>query len=102
MNTLSGTESVANRRKALNGSLKSWCCVCAAELGQALGREADPDNQEELQKHIYLDEQFFSQLSRAGALPAATPGTAQRHRELQSARAGRMLRSDWGRITPSP
>ena len=71
------------------GSLKSLCCVCAAELGLAPGTEGDPDNQEELQKHISLDEQLYSQLSRAGALPAATLGTAQRHRELQSVRAGK-------------
>ena len=88
--------------QTLRGSLKSLCCVCAAELGWAPGTEADPGNQEELQKHISLDEQLFSQPSRAKALLETTPGTAQRHRELQSARAGKMLRSDWGRITPSP
>ena len=83
------------------GSFKSLCCVCAAELDQAPGTEADPGNQEENKKHISLDEQFFFQASpQAVALPAATLGTAQRHRELQSVRAGKMLRSDWGRITP--
>ena len=102
LNTLSGTESDANSTKALRGSLQSLCCVSAAKLGQALGTEAAPGNQEELQKHISLDEQIFSQPSRAGALPTATLGTAQGHRELQSVRAGKMLRSDWGRITPSP
>ena len=71
------------------GSLKSLCCVCAAELGQAPGTEAAPGNQEELQKHIAPNEQLFSQHSRAGALPAATLGTAQRDRELQSVWAGK-------------
>ena len=56
------------------GSLKSLCCVCAAELGQAPGTEGDPGNQEELQKHISLDEHLLSQLSRAGTLPCSHPG----------------------------
>uniref|UniRef100_A0A8C3UCH5 G-protein coupled receptors family 1 profile domain-containing protein n=1 Tax=Catharus ustulatus TaxID=91951 RepID=A0A8C3UCH5_CATUS len=57
------------------GSLKSLCCVCAAELGQAPGTEGDPGNQEKLQKDISLDEQIFSQ-------PRPSPG----HREAAAGR----------------
>ena len=72
LSTLLGTESDVNSNKAQKGSLKSMCCVCATELGQAPGTEGDTGNEEELQKDISAEEQLLSQPSRA-------EGTACRH-----------------------
>ena len=70
LSTLLGTECDASRTKSLRGSLKSLCCVCAAE---APGTETAPKiNQEKLQKDISEEKQLLSQPSRA-------EGTACRH-----------------------
>ena len=60
---------------------KFLCCVCAAELGWAPGTEGNPDNQEEIQKHISPDEQLFP--SPAGLGICLQPPQAQ-HRGTES------------------